>query len=55
MANAAIGSKIVYIPVIKGMPAILVYPITSGIASAANVIPAVISKGICVELRGNNP
>ena len=37
------------------MPAILVYPMTSGIANAANAIPAVISQGTCEGLRGKTP
>jgi len=41
-----------YIPVTKGMPAILVHPMTSWMANVANVIPAIISQGICEGLRG---
>jgi hypothetical protein len=43
-ANAIAGNQIVYRPVMTGVPAIFVYPITSGIASAANVIPATTSR-----------
>jgi hypothetical protein len=40
-AKTAIGIRIVYSPVITGMPAIDVYPITSGMPSAASVTPAI--------------
>ena len=40
IANIANGSSIVYIPVINGIPAIVEYPITSGIAILASTIPA---------------
>jgi hypothetical protein len=44
-AYNAIGNRIVKRPVITGVPAILVYPITSGIASVASVTPARMSFG----------
>ena len=43
-ANTTIGRNIVYSPVITGVPMILVYPITSGIPSAASVMPAMMSE-----------
>ena len=54
-ANTARGMRMVYSPVTTGMPAIFVYPITSGMASAARVIPAIISKGTWDLLTGRIP
>jgi hypothetical protein len=45
----------VYRPKTTGTPAICAYPITSGIASAARVIPAIISNGTCDFSRGRIP
>jgi hypothetical protein len=42
-------------PVIMGVPAILVYPITSGIARVASVTPARISFGISDLRKGSIP
>ena len=44
-ANNAMGIRMVYRPVTTGVPAILVYPMTSGIARQAKVTPANISVG----------
>ena len=54
-ANTARGMRMVYSPVTTGMPAIFAYPITSGMASAARVIPAIISKGTWDLLTGRIP
>ena len=48
ITKTIIGIKIVYIPVIIGIPAILAYPITSGMNIAAITIPAMIS-GTTIE------
>jgi hypothetical protein len=45
-ANSAVGISMVWRPVITGVPEIFVWPITSGMAMAASVIPARISAGI---------
>lgn len=42
-ANSRVGKMIVYRPVMTGVWAIEVYPITSGIAIAASVTPAITS------------
>ena len=54
-ANTAIGIKIVYRPVTTGMPAIFVYPMTSGIPSAARVMPATIAGFSSDRSIGNTP
>ena len=54
-ANTAIGIRIVYSPVTTGMPAIFVYPMTSGIPSAASVTPATMSSGIFGRSTGSTP
>ena len=54
-ANTAIGNTMVYKPVTTGMPAILAYPITSGMPSAANVTPAATSNGTRLRSIGTMP
>jgi len=54
-AYKAIGTRIVKSPVITGVPAILVYPITSGIARVASVTPARMSLGISALRKGRSP
>ena len=39
-ANSTVGKMIVYSPVTTGVRAMEVYPMTSGIATAASVTPA---------------
>ena len=55
IAKTAMGSKIVYIPVIMGIPAIFEYPITSGMNMAAMTTPAMISAENLERSRGNKP
>ncbi len=54
-AKTKTGSTIVYRPVITGIPAMLVYPITSGMANAASVTPAITSTGISARSIDNRP
>jgi len=54
-AYNAIGIRIVNRPVITGVPAILVYPITSGMARLASVAPARMSVGISDLRKGSIP
>ena len=54
-ANSSSGTRIVYSPVMTGIPAIDVYPITSGIASAASVTPAMTSIGTPLRFHGSIP
>ena len=51
-AKARIGNRIVYSPVITGVPAIFVYPMTSGIASDASVMSATTSCDSQARLYG---
>ena len=55
IANTNRGSTIVYMPVTTGMPAIVAYPMTSGMASAARVTPASTSAGNRDRSSGNSP
>ena len=54
-ANANTGKTIVYRPVITGMPAMVEYPMTSGMANAANVTPATNSTGMRARSMGSRP
>lgn len=49
------GNRIVYIPVIMGIPAIFAYPITSGMKIAAITQPAINSGRNLERSRGNKP
>jgi hypothetical protein len=55
MVKTTMGIKIVYIPVIIGIPAILAYPITSGMNIAAITMPAMISGMNRDRSSGNKP
>ncbi len=54
-ANTAIGSSIEYRPVTTGIPAIFAYPRTSGMSSAASVMPASTSAGTLGPVDGQQP
>jgi hypothetical protein len=55
MAKTAMGIRIVYMPVIMGIPAILAYPMTSGMNMAAMTMPAMISGRKRERSKGNTP
>ncbi|SBT09266.1 hypothetical protein ACCAA_680003 [Candidatus Accumulibacter aalborgensis] len=55
MANRLIGMRMVYKPVITGVPMILVYPIVPGMASAASVKPAMMSRPSPDRSTGRTP
>lgn len=54
-ANITAGNISVYNPVAIGTPAILVYPITSGIPIAANTMPAMMSFPIETVFKDKIP
>ena len=54
-AKMAIGTRIVYRPVMTGIPAIVAYPMTSGMPSAAKVMPAIRSVDNRERSMGVNP
>ena len=54
-ANTAIGNSSVYRPVTTGIPAIFAYPRTTGMLTAARVIPAITSAVMCDRCTGSSP